>query len=177
MINDVKKVLVTKEEIDNITKRLGKQISIDFKDKNPLFIGLLKGAIPFMTDLLKNVDIMCTLDYMKVSSYDGTASTGNVVIKGEMPKIEGRHVIIIDDILETGRTLKAVRELLLSIGAKSVSICVLLDKPEGRVVDMNADYVGQIVPHEFVIGYGLDYNENYRNLPFVGVLKEEVYTK
>jgi len=177
MMNDIKKVLVTKDEIDAIAKRLGEQISVDYKDKNPLFIGLLKGAIPFMTDLLKNVNVKCTLEYMKVSSYNGTASTGNVVIKGEMPKIEGRHVVIVDDILETGRTLRAVRELLLSIGAKSVAICVLLDKPDGRVVDISADYVGDLVPNEFVVGYGLDYNENYRNLPFIGILKEEVYSK
>ena len=177
MKNDIKKISVTQEEIENIVDRLGTQISKDYEGKNPMFIGLLKGAIPFMTDLLKHVSILCTMEFMKVSSYKGTASTGNVVIKGEVPDIKGRDIIIVDDILDTGRTLKAVKELLLSIGAKSVSLCVLLDKPEGRVVDIEADYVGGLVPNEFVVGYGLDYNEQYRNLPYIGVLKECVYSK
>lgn len=177
MKNDIEKVSVTQEEIENIVDRLGTQISKDYEGKNPMFIGLLKGAIPFMTDLLKHVSILCTMEFMKVSSYKGTASTGNVVIKGEVPDIKGRDIIIVDDILDTGRTLKAVKELLLSIGAKSVSLCVLLDKPEGRVVDIEADYVGGLVPNEFVVGYGLDYNEQYRNLPYIGVLKECVYSK
>ena len=177
MKNDIEKVSVTQEEIVNIVDRLGTQISKDYEGKNPMFIGLLKGAIPFMTDLLKHVSILCTMEFMKVSSYKGTASTGNVVIKGDVPDIKGRDIIIVDDILDTGRTLKAVKELLLSIGAKSVSLCVLLDKPEGRVVDIEADYVGGLVPNEFVVGYGLDYNEQYRNLPYIGVLKECVYSK
>lgn len=177
MKNDIEKISVTQEEIENIVDRLGTQISKDYEGKNPMFIGLLKGAIPFMTDLLKHVTVLCTMEFMKVSSYKGTASTGNVVIKGDVPDIKGRDIIIVDDILDTGRTLKAVKELLLSIGAKSVSLCVLLDKPEGRVVDIEADYVGGLVPNEFVVGYGLDYNEQYRNLPYIGVLKECVYSK
>ena len=177
MEKDIKKVCVSKEEITDIVERLGSQISKDYEGKNPMFIGLLKGAIPFMTDLLQHTTIYCTMEFMKVSSYKGTASTGNVVIKGDLPDIKGRHIIIVDDILDTGRTLKAVKELLLSIGALSVSICVLLDKPEGRVVDIQADYVGGLVPNEFVVGYGLDYNECYRNLPYIGVLKESVYSK
>ena len=114
---------------------------------------------------------------MKVSSYDGTSSTGSVAVKSVMPEVEGKDVILVDDILDTGRTLDAVRKLLLNNGAKSVTLCVLLDKPEGRVVDITPAYVGGLVPNEFGVGYGLDYNEKYRNLPYIGVLKEEVYSK
>ncbi len=177
MINDIKKVSVSEVEIKDIVKRLGTQISHDFEGKNPMFIGLLKGCLPFMSDLLKYIDIPCTMEYIKVSSYNGTSSTGSVTVKGENPNVLGRDVIVIDDILDTGRTLKAVGELLLSLGAKSVTFCVLLDKPEGRIVDITAQYVGGLVPNEFVVGYGLDYNEHYRNLPFIGVLKEEIYSK
>lgn len=177
MKNDIKKISVSENEILEIVERLGMQISKDFEGKNPMFLGLLKGCNPFMSDLLKHVNIKCTLDYMKVSSYDGTSSTGNVKVKGVMPNVEGKDIILVDDILDTGRTLDAVKKLLLSNGAKSVTICVLLDKPEGRIVDITPAYVGGLVPNEFVVGYGLDYNEQYRNLPFIGVLKEEVYTK
>ena len=177
MNNDIKKVSVSKEQIQEICVRLGTQISKDFEGKVPHFLGLLNGCNPFMSDLLKEVTIPCTLDYIKVSSYEGTTSTGNVRIKGENPKVEGKDVIIVDDILDTGRTLKAVKELIMSLGAKSVTICVLLDKPEGRVVQIEPWYVGGLVPNEFVVGYGLDYNELYRNLPYIGVLKEDVYSK
>lgn len=177
MQKDIKKISVSEEEIVEIVKRLGSQISKDFEGRKPLFIGLLKGCNPFMTDLLKHVNIYCNLDYMKVSSYDGTTSTGNVTLKSAMPDVNGREVILVDDILDTGRTLVAVKDLLFANGAKSVTICVLLDKPEGRIVDIEPAYVGGLVPNEFVVGYGLDYNELYRNLPYIGVLKEEVYTK
>lgn len=177
MNDDIKKVSVSEAEIKHIVEKLGTQISKDFKDRNPLFIGLLKGCIPFMSDLLKYVDIDCTLEYMKVSSYSGTESTGVVTVKGGLPAVVGREVILIDDILDTGRTLANVRKMLVDAGAKSVTICVLLDKPEGRKVDITPAYVGGLVPNEFVVGYGLDYNEHYRNLPYIGVLKEEVYSK
>ena len=177
MNDDIKKVSVSEAEIKHIVEKLGTQISKDFKDRNPLFIGLLKGCIPFMSDLLKYVDIDCTLEYMKVSSYSGTESTGIVTVKGGLPDVLGREVILIDDILYTGRTLANVRKMLMDAGAKSVTICVLLDKPEGRKVDITPAYVGGLVPNEFVVGYGLDYNEHYRNLPYIGVLKEEVYSK
>lgn len=177
MFNDIERVSVSKEEIEKIVKRLGSEISKDYQDKNPLIIGLLKGTIFFMVDLLKNIDIKCTLDFMKASSYSGASSTGNVMIKGDIPEVEGRHVILIDDILDTGRTIKSVKELFESRNALSVKVCVLLNKPEGRVVDIEADYVGGLVENEFVVGYGLDYDEQYRNLPFIGVLKREVYSK
>lgn len=177
MHKDIEKISVSEEQIKSIVEVLGSQITEDYAGKKPMFLGLLKGCIPFMSDLLKYVTIDCTIDYMKVSSYDGTSSTGNVKVKGEMPNVLDKDVILVDDILDTGRTLDAVRKLLLSNGAKSVTLCVLLDKPEGRVVDITPAYVGGLVPNEFVVGYGLDYNENYRNLPFIGVLKKDVYSK
>lgn len=176
MHNDIKKISMNEEQITEIVSRLGKEISNDYNGKEPLFIGILKGCIPFMPDLLKNVSINCTLDYLRVSSYEGTKSSGKITIKGDIPSVKDKDVIIVEDILDTGRTLMNVRNLLLEEGAKSVNICVLLDKPEGRIVDIKADYVGGLVPNEFVVGYGLDYNEKYRNLPYIGVLKEEIYT-
>ena len=177
MNDDIQKISVSEDEIKGIVKRLGEQISKDYKGKDPLFIGLLKGCIPFMTDLLKYVDIECTMEYMKVSSYSGTESTGIVTVKGDLPDVKGKEVILVDDILDTGRTLANVRQMLYDAGASSVTLCVLLDKPEGRKVDITPAYVGGLVPNEFVVGYGLDYNEHYRNLPYIGVLKEEVYSK
>ena len=176
MHNDIKKISLNEEQIAEIVSRLGKEISNDYDGKEPLFIGILKGCIPFMPDLLKNVSINCTLDYLRVSSYEGTKSSGKITIKGDIPSVKDKDVIIVEDILDTGRTLMNVRNLLLEEGAKSVNICVLLDKPEGRIVDIKADDVGGHVPNEFVVGYGLDYNEKYRNLPYIGVLKEEIYT-
>ena len=178
MINDIKRVSLSVEQIDEICKRLGKEISKDYEGKEPIFIGLLKGCNPFMMDLLKEVTIRCSLDYLDVSSYNGTCSTGVVVIHQDFRwSVEGKDVIIVDDILDSGRTLQEVKKLILKRGAKSIKLCVLLDKPEGRVVDIEADYVGGLVPNEFVVGYGLDYNEKYRNLPFIGVLKEEIYSE
>lgn len=177
MTKDIEKIILTAEEIDKNNERLGKEISRDYEGKNPLFFGLLKGCNPFMTDLLKHVDIYCTVEYIKASSYFGSSSSGVVLLKGDLPDVEGRDIIIVDDIIDTGRTLYEVKRVLLEHKAKSVKICVLMDKPEGRVVDIDADYVGGIVPKEFVVGYGLDYNEHYRNLPYIAVLKEEVYKK
>ncbi len=174
MQNDIKKISVTEEEIKKIVTKVGKQIAKDFEGRNPMFIGLLKGCIPFMSDLLKHVMIPCTIEYMKASSYHGTQS-GDLTIFGNMPDVKGREIILVDDILDTGRTMSHVKKTFLEMGAKSVTICVLLDKPGGRIVDIKPDYVGGLVPNEFVVGYGLDYNEKYRNLPFIGVLKEEIY--
>ena len=177
MQNDILKVSLSEDEIAKITTRVGKEISKDYKDKSPMLIGLLKGCVPFMSDLLKKITCKCTIDFLKVSSYSGTSSTGVVTIKGDIPNVKGKDVILVDDILDTGRTLFEIRKLLLNAGAKSVRLCVLLDKPKGREVNIEADYVGGLVPNEFVVGYGLDYNEYYRNLPYIGVLKEEVYSK
>ncbi len=173
--DDILRVCISENEINEMVNRISKEIIKDYGNKNPLFIGILKGCIPFMTDLLKKTTIPSTLDYMKVSSYSGKESTGKITIKGDFPDVKDRDVIIVEDILDTGRTLFEIKKLMIEKGAKSVSLCVLLDKPEGRKVNINADYVGGIVPNEFVVGYGLDYNEKYRNLPYIGVLKEEVY--
>lgn len=178
MINDIKKVCVSEEKINEIVERLGKQITEDYKGKTPIFIGLLKGCNPFLMDLLKHVDLHCYLDYMDISSYNGTNSTGNIkILYDAQVDVEGKDIIIVDDILDTGRTLQKVVDLFQHRKAKSIRLCVLLDKPEGRKVDIKADYVGGLVPNEFVVGYGLDYNEMYRNLPYIGVLKEEIYSK
>jgi hypoxanthine phosphoribosyltransferase len=175
--DDILKISMSEDEIKSIVERIGKELNNDYLDKDPLFIGVLKGAVPFMTDLMKQINIKSTLDYIKVSSYSGTKSTGNIAIKGDMPNVKDRHVIVVEDILDTGKTLLELKKLLISSGALSVKLCVLLDKPEGRKYDISADYVGGKVPNEFVVGYGLDYNERYRNLPYIGVLKEEVYKK
>lgn len=178
MVNDIKKVSLTEEKIGELVKNLGEQITKDYQDKEPVFVGLLKGCNPFMMDLLKQVKTYCSVEYMDVSSYKGTSSTGKLVINQDLKTdIAGKDVIIVDDILDTGRTLLEVKKLLTSRGAKSIKLCVLLNKPEGRLVPIEADYVGDLVPNEFVVGYGLDYNERYRNLPFIGVLKEEIYSK
>ena len=178
MINDIKKVSVSQKQIEEILTRLGNQITKDYEGKKPIFIGLLKGCNPFLTDLLKHVNLHCTLDYMDVSSYSGTQSTGNIkILYDAQADVEGKDIILVDDILDTGRTLKRVVELFEHRKANSIKLCVLLDKPDGRKVDIQADYVGGLVPNEFVVGYGLDYNEFYRNLPYIGVLKEEIYSK
>ncbi len=176
MKNDIKKVLVSESEIQDICKRLGKEISDDYAGKCPILIGLLKGCEPFMSDLCKNITVHAKLDYMRVSSYVGTGSTGNIEIKSDVTTdVRGQDVIIIDDIVDTGRTTLLIKNLFEQRGASSVEVCCLLDKPEGRVVEVDVKYIGGYVPNEFVVGYGLDYNELYRNLPFIGVLKEEMY--
>ena len=176
MLDCIESICFSEDEISSIVKKLGEEITKDYDGKDPLIIGLLKGCIPFMSDLFKNIDTNITLGYMKVSSYKGTESTGTIKIDGSIPDVKGRHVIIVDDILDTGRTLNAMKKVLLDNGALSVEICVLLDKPEGRKVNITPKYVGGKVPNAFVVGYGLDYEEHYRNLPYIGVLKKEIYS-
>lgn len=177
MINkDIKNILVTEEQIINRSEEIGKQISKDYEGKHPIFIALLKGSVPFLAELMKHVYIDMEIDFMDVSSYEGTNSTGEVRINKDLDRsIKGCDVIIVEDIIDTGRTIKTVKELLFSKGANSVKIVSLLDKKERRVVEVNADYVGFNIPDEFVIGFGLDFNQKYRNLPYIGVLKEECY--
>jgi len=177
MNDDIKKVLFSEDVLAARIKEVGAEISKDFKDKTPLVVGLLKGVVPFIGDLMKNIDCYCEIDYLRVSSYEGTASTGKLSTSGYVPDVKGKDIILVDDILDTGNTLFKIRNLFLNAGAKSVKICVLLDKPEGRVLDIKADYHCFDVPKEFVVGYGLDYNQKYRNLPYVGVLKEEIYKR
>lgn len=177
MINDVvKKVLISEEEITVRCKELGREISEDYKDSVPIMVGLLKGSVPFMAELLKNVTIDCETEYMSVSSYSGTESMGDVRINKDLDRsVKGFDVLVVEDIVDTGKTLEKVKELLYSKGAKTVKVVALLDKPSRRVVDISAEYVGFTIPNEFVIGFGLDFDQKYRNLPYVGVLKEELY--
>jgi len=180
MLNkDIERVLVSEEEISAIAKRLGKQLAEDYKDKFPLVIGLLKGCVPFMGVLMTEMDIHLEIGFMDVSSYHGgIESSGDIKIEKDLGiPVQDRHIIITEDIVDTGRTLSVVMDLLMYRGAKSVEIVTLLDKPEGRVVELVPKYVGTEIPKEFVVGYGLDYEEKYRNLPYVGILKKEVYSK
>lgn len=175
--NDIKEVLVTKDELQKINERLGAQITKDFEGKNLLVVGILKGSLYFMADLTRYIDLPLKLDFLAVSSYgSGTTSTGSVkIVKDIDIDLTGYDVLLVEDILDSGRTLSYVRKMLSAIGANSISIVTLLDKPERRVVDLTPDYVGCDVPDEFVVGYGLDYDQQYRNIPYIGALKREIY--
>ena len=178
MLNkDIKEVLVTQEQLKEVNERLGAKITEDFKDKNLLVVGILKGSIYFMTDLTRYIDLPLKLDFLAVSSYGGgTSSSGAVKILKDIDiNLEGYDILLVEDILDSGRTLHYVCEMLKTRKPKSVSIVTLLDKPERRVVDLTPDYVGCQVPDEFVVGYGMDYDERFRNLPYIGILKREVY--
>lgn len=176
---DIKEILFTEEEIKAIIERLGKQITEDYKDKNLLLVGILKGSVIFMADLMRRIDIKCKIDFMALSSYGASTRSSGVVrlIKDLSTNIEGYDVLIVEDILDSGNTLSHLRELLKLRNPKSLKICTFFDKPERRTVkDLSADYVGAEIPDEFIVGYGLDYAEEYRNLPYVGVLKPEMYS-
>ena len=177
MMGDIERVLFSEEQIKTRIKEVGAQISKDYYGKCPVVIGILKGVVPFYAAMVQEITIPLEEDFMCVSSYDGTQSTGTLTFRKDLDvDITGRDVLILEDILDTGRTLKKIKELLLTRGPRSVKICTLLDKPEGRKVELEADYVGFTIPDAFVVGFGLDYDECYRNLPFVGVVKPEVYT-
>lgn len=175
MHKDIKEILISGEEISAKCQELGAILNKDYEGREVLLVGLLKGSIPFMAELSKYLDIDVTFDYMKVSSYEGVESKTLVVKYDLQENITGKDVLIVEDILDTGKTLSNVKEMLLKRNANSVKIITLLDKEEGRVFDMKADYVGFKVPNAFVVGYGLDFNEKYRQLPYVGILKEECY--
>lgn len=179
MLGDIEKILVSEQELSDINARLGTQITKDFKGKNLLVLGILKGCVFFMTDLVRHIDLPLSIDFMSVSSYgSGTESTGRVKITKDIDiDLDGYDVLIVEDILDSGRTLKYVSEILKTRGANSISIVTLLDKPERRVAQISPDYVGCDVPDEFVVGYGLDYDQKYRNLPYIGALKRSVYEK
>ncbi|MGY3717105.1 hypoxanthine phosphoribosyltransferase [Sutcliffiella cohnii] len=178
MNQDIEKVLYSEEQLQEKIRELGKELTEEYKDRFPLVIGVLKGAMPFMGDLIKRVDTYLELDFMDVSSYgNSTVSSGEVkILKDLDTSVEGRDILIIEDIIDSGLTLSYLVELFRYRKAKSIKIVTLLDKPTGRKANIKADYVGFIVPDEFVVGYGLDYAEKYRNLPYIGVLKPEVYT-
>ena len=175
MHKDVKKILVSSEEITKREKELADEISKYYKEKNsvPVIVGLLKGSVPFMMGLVMKLDIDCEIDFMDVSSYSGTNSIEVRVIKDIEGSVTDRDVLIVEDIVDTGKTLEKVTEMFRAKGAKEIKIVTLLDKPARREKAIEADCVGFIVPDEFVIGYGLDYNQKYRNLPYIGVIKEE----
>jgi len=176
---DIKKILISQDEITEAAKKLGAQLTKDYEGKNPILVGILKGSIPFMAELVKYIDTHLEMDFMMVSSYHGGTSSSGVIniIKDMDQDIKGRDILFVEDIIDTGKTLKSLKELFEGRQPSSVKIATLLDKPEGRLVDIEADYTCFTIPNEFVVGYGLDYDENYRNLPYIGILKEEVYSK
>ena len=176
--NDIKEVLLSEEDIRKKVREIAQRITNDYKGMNPLMICILRGAVPFFVDLCKCVEDYLEMDFMQVSSYeDGMKSNGIVRIKKDIDKsIEGRHVIIVDDIMDSGNTLNHLTKLLKTRNPASLKIVCLLDKPKRRTCDITPDYYGFIVPDEFVVGYGLDYADAYRNLPYIGILKPEVYS-
>lgn len=177
MHEDIERVLLSKEEIENKVSEIGAQITADYEGKYPVFVGILKGCFVFMADLLRHVDVTCTMDFMAVSSYSGTKTTGAVKINKDLQHdIKGRHVILVEDILDSGITLNYIKNYLSVREPASIKIATLLDKPARRQADIKADYACFEVPDAFVVGYGLDYNEKYRNLPYIGILKPEIYT-
>ncbi len=179
MHNDILEVLLSEKEIEKICIDMGKKLAKDYKNKKPLLVGLLKGCVPFMSDLSKQIDIPLEQAYMSVSSYHGgISSSGDVKIKMDLDiSIQGRDVIIVEDIVDTANTIVTIINLFKHRGANSVKVATLLDKPGGRTQTYQPEYVGKVIPKAFVVGYGLDYDEYYRNLPYVGILKPEVYEK
>ena len=177
MHNDIARILVTEQEIQRKIASIGAQISQDFAGKDPVFVGVLKGCFMFMADLMRSVDISCSMDFMAVSSYSGTSSTGAVKINKDLREdISGRHLILVEDILDSGITLNYLKSYLMIREPASISVATLLDKPARRKADIAADYACFEIPDAFVVGYGLDYNERYRNLPYIGILKPEIYS-
>ena len=179
LTNDILKVLVTQEEIEHRVKELGEQLTERYAGKNPLFLGVLKGCFVFMSDLIRACPIKSDLEFIAVSSYqNATASSGRVQITHDVQQdITGRDLIIVEDILDSGKTLAFLKDYLMTKGAASITIVTLLDKPSRRIKAITADLSGFVVPNEFVVGYGLDYGQQYRNLPYIGVLKPEIYSK
>lgn len=176
----IQEVLLTEEQIQNRIKELGAVLSEEYAGKNPIVVGVLKGVVVFYADMIRQIKVPCQMDFMWISSYEGTESTGKMAVKRDISNdIKGRHVLILEDIFDTGNSLDYTYHHLLKKEPASIKVCTLLDKPERRNpnVTLQADYVGFTIPNAFVVGYGLDYNEYYRNLPYVGVLKPEVYSK
>ena len=171
--NTIGKILFTQEQIWRRAEELGQEISEDYAGEKVVLIGTLKGAIPFMADLMKNISLDIEIDFVAASSYgSGTESSGEVILKHDITlDLEGKHVILVEDIIDTGNTIKALKAYLQKRGPKSVSICTLLDKPARRKVDVKGDYIGFVVEDLFIVGYGLDFNQKYRNLPYISYLE------
>lgn len=178
MMEKIERILLTEQQIQDRIAELGQELSREYQGKNPIFVGVLKGVVVFYADMVRRITVPCQFDFMWISSYQGSESTGKMDVKRDISAdIKGRHVVILEDIYDTGNSLSFTYQHLLSKEPASLKICTLLDKPERRKpgITLQADYVGFTIPNEFVVGYGLDYNEYYRNLPFVGVLKPEAY--
>ena len=180
MDKDIEQILLTEEQIQNRIAELGEILTAEYADKNPVIVGVLKGVVVFYADMVRHIKVPCQMDFMWLSSYSGANSTGKMLVRQDVTAhIQGRHVLILEDIFDTGSSLEFTVNHLKEKHPASIKICTLLDKPERRRegVTLQADYVGFTIPNAFVVGYGLDYNEKYRNLPYVGILKPEVYTK
>ena len=180
MRNDIKEVLLSEEQIQAKVKELAAQISEEYAGKDPVFIGVLKGVVVFFADMIRNIDIPCQIDFMNIASYSGTTSTGRTEIRKDVSvDIKDRHVVILEDIFDTGTSLTFSVNHLLNKEPASLQVCTFLHKPDRRRpgVTLQPEYVGYTIPNEFVVGYGLDFNEHYRNLPYIGILKPEIYEK
>lgn len=179
MDNFIEEIILSNEEIVSVCECIGKEITKEYENKNPLVVGLLKGSVPFMAELIKHIKCDIEIDFMEVSSYVGTNSTGAVtILKDVRADVRGRDLILVEDIVDTGLTIQEVINFLSSRGARSIEIATLLDKPAGRTVKCQTPkYIGATIEPKFVVGFGLDYNQKYRNLPYVGVLKRWVYEK
>lgn len=177
MKEDIREILFTEQQLADKVAELGARITADYADKNPLVVSVLKGSYVFMADLTRKIDAPCNVDFMVVSSYgSGAKTTGEVqIIKDIGQKIDGRDLLIVEDILDSGLTLSYLMKVLKARGARSIRLCTLLSKPERHKVEVPIDYLGFEIPDEFVVGYGLDYAEKYRNLPYIGILKPEIY--
>ena len=175
--NDISEVVLSEEDIDRLVTDLGETIRKDYEGKTPILVGLLKGSVLFMGDLIKKIDAHLEIDFMDVSSYVGTKSTGEVqILKDLSGSVDGRHILIVEDIIETGTTLNSIINLIKSRNAASIEIVTLLDKPVNRKLHVDVKYIGTEIPDGFVVGYGLDFDEKYRNLPYIGLLKPEFYS-
>lgn len=180
MHNDIEKILLSEQQIQTRIQELGEVLTKEYADKNPVIVGVLKGVVVFYADMIRHIQVPCQMDFMWLSSYAGTDSTGRMLVRQDVTAdIRNRHVLILEDIFDTGNSLEFTVNHLKKQNPASIKICTLLDKPERRRpgVTVQADYVGFTIPNAFVVGYGLDYNEKYRNLPYVGILKPEVYAK
>ncbi|MEE3487665.1 MAG: hypoxanthine phosphoribosyltransferase [Bulleidia sp.] len=178
MHKDIKKILISEEQIRSRCDELGKQITEDYgkEGRTPLLVALLRGSVPFLAELIKHIDLDIQYDFMDVTSYAGTKSTGDIkILKDLDTSIEGVDILLVEDIVDTGKTIKSVKELLMNKGARSVKVVTLLDKPSRRTEDVNPEYCGFEVEDLFVVGYGMDFDQKYRCLPYIGVLKDELY--
>lgn len=176
---DIEEIIVSEQELQRTVKKLAIQISNDYQGRQPILIGILKGSFVFLADLIRYIDLPLEIDFLGIASYGSSAKSSGVVqiTKDCQTELEGKDVILVEDIIDTGNSVEYIFDLLYKKGARSLELCVLLDKLEAHKKNIKVDYRGLVVPNEFLVGYGLDYNEKYRNLPYVGILKKEVYQR